>query len=108
MDEILEQLRWMLNLPLSATPEEIGAELDKLKARVTGANAASLSALLDSQSASVVALSAQVEALNTSPDPARFVALSVADGLRGEIGLPFGGYPIWARSLASSSGDRRS
>lgn len=81
MDEILEQLRWMLNLPLSATAEEIGAELDKLKARIVGADAASLSALLDSQNASVAALSAQVAA----PDPAKYVALAVADGLRGEI-----------------------
>lgn len=34
MDELLEALRWMLNLPLSATPEEIKAELDKLSAKI--------------------------------------------------------------------------
>lgn len=34
MEELLEQLRWMLNLPLSSTPEEIKAELDKLSAKI--------------------------------------------------------------------------
>lgn len=34
MEELLEQLRWMLNLPLSATAEEITAELDKLKTQI--------------------------------------------------------------------------
>lgn len=34
MEELLEQLRWMLNLPLSATPEEIMAELSKLQAQI--------------------------------------------------------------------------
>jgi phage I-like protein len=34
MDELLEQLRWMLNLPLSATPEEVQAELNKLSAQI--------------------------------------------------------------------------
>ena len=34
MEELLEQLRWMLNLPLSATAEEIKAELDKLSAKI--------------------------------------------------------------------------
>lgn len=81
MDEILEQLRWMLNLPLSATPEEISAELVKLKARIDGAKAANLAALLDVQAASVAALTAQ----SANPDPAKFVALSVADGLRAQI-----------------------
>jgi hypothetical protein len=34
MDELLEQLRWMLNLPLSATAEEVLAELNKLSAQI--------------------------------------------------------------------------
>ena len=34
MEELLEQLRWMLNLPLSATPEEIMAELSKLQSQI--------------------------------------------------------------------------
>ncbi|MER8255740.1 phage protease [Acinetobacter nosocomialis] len=34
MDELLEQLRWMLNLPLSATPEEVQAELNKLLTQI--------------------------------------------------------------------------
>jgi phage I-like protein len=34
MDELLEQLRWMLNLPLSATAEEILAELGKLQQQI--------------------------------------------------------------------------
>ncbi|WP_049615659.1 phage protease, partial [Yersinia pekkanenii] len=35
MDELLEQLRWMLNLPLSATQEEVSAELMKLISRLS-------------------------------------------------------------------------
>lgn len=34
MEELLEQLRWMLNLPLSATAEEITAELGKLQMQI--------------------------------------------------------------------------
>lgn len=34
MEELLEQLRWMLNLPLSATAEEVLAELNKLSAQI--------------------------------------------------------------------------
>lgn len=34
MEELLEQLRWMLNLPLSATAEEIMAELNKLLTQI--------------------------------------------------------------------------
>lgn len=34
MEELLEQLRWMLNLPLSATAEEVTAELGKLQAQI--------------------------------------------------------------------------
>jgi hypothetical protein len=34
MEELLERLRWMLNLPISATAEDIIAELNKLVAQI--------------------------------------------------------------------------
>ena len=36
MDELLERLRWMLNLPVTATAQDIMAQLDKLKAMLGG------------------------------------------------------------------------
>jgi len=43
MDELLERLRWMLNLPITAGPDEIKAELDKLKAMLSGGDEAAAS-----------------------------------------------------------------
>ncbi len=42
MDELLERLRYLLNLPVTTTAEEIAAQLDKLKAQI-GADAAATS-----------------------------------------------------------------
>ncbi|WP_035345435.1 phage protease [Dickeya sp. DW 0440] len=87
MDELLERLRWMLNLPISATADDIIAELNKLIDQITaspaGTAAASFAALsatplsliekLTADAASVAALTAQV----TNPDPARWVSVEV-------------------------------
>lgn len=66
MDELLERLRWMLNLPISATAEEILAELQKLIDQIkaeTGGEAAltsqGLVAYLASKSERVATLSAK-------------------------------------------------
>ncbi|MZI89707.1 hypothetical protein F6X50_11465 [Dickeya dianthicola] len=87
MDELLERLRWMLNLPISATADDIIAELNKLIDQITaspaGTAAASFAALsatpfsliekLTADAASVAALTAQV----ANPDPARWVSVEV-------------------------------
>jgi len=81
MDELLEQLRWMLNLPLSANAEEILAELGKLQAQIkekTGvtvaANDQHLFDALDAIEALKVAANAQT---NVMPDPTQYVPMAV-------------------------------
>ena len=81
MDELLEQLRWMLNLPLSATAEEILAELGKLQAQIkekTGVNVAAndqhLFDAVDAIDALKVAANAQT---STAPDPSQYVPMAV-------------------------------
>lgn len=81
MDELLEQLRWMLNLPLSATAEEILAELGKLQAQIkekTGvtvaANGQHLFDVLEAIDALKVAANSQS---NASPDPNQYVPMAV-------------------------------
>lgn len=72
MDELLERLRWMLNLPISATAEEILAELEKLSAQVRaeiGGEAAltskGLVAYLASKSEQIATLTAKTAAQTT-------------------------------------------
>lgn len=82
MDEdILEQLRWLLNLPTLATAEEVAAELQKavnaIKATPAGTAAASFDLIgavqrAGTAQAEIASLSAQVAA----PDPARFVPVA--------------------------------
>lgn len=84
MDELLEQLRWLLNLPVGATAEDVKAQLQKLIAQLSegkGTAAASVNVidLVTNQGQQIVALSAN------QIDPAKFVPLSVVDGLRTEI-----------------------
>lgn len=86
MDELLERLRWMLNLPITAGPDEIKAELDKLKAMLSGGDAAAASvdllALLKGKDESITALTAQVAGLSESPDPAKFAPIAALTALQ--------------------------
>lgn len=79
MNEIMERLRYLLNLPLTTTPEEMAAELDKLKAMITGAGAASLTAYLDTQTTQIAALKA------SAPDPALFVPVATMTAMQAQI-----------------------
>ncbi|WP_423197443.1 Mu-like prophage I protein [Cupriavidus sp. H19C3] len=84
MDELLEQLRWLLNLPVGATADDVKAQLQKLIGQLSegkGTAAASINVgeLLAERDERIVALSAN------QIDPARFVPIDVVDGLRGEI-----------------------
>ncbi|SNR95387.1 Mu-like prophage I protein [Humidesulfovibrio mexicanus] len=85
MDELLERLRWLLNLPITATAEEIVAQLDKLKAQLTGGDdaAASVDLLallkgLKEKDESIAALTAQVE----KPDPAKYAPVAALANLQ--------------------------
>lgn len=94
VDEILEQLRWMLNLPLSATADDVKAELEKLIAKLTngqGVAAASVDLMAfvstsTQKDEQIAALSTQVQTLTTqAPDPARFVPLATVEQLQTQL-----------------------
>lgn len=79
MEELLDQLRWMLNLPLSATAEEILAELNKLSAQIkekigvaVAANGQNLFDALNAIDQLKVAANSQA-----TVDPTQFVPMSV-------------------------------
>lgn len=92
LEELLERLRYMLNLPTLATPEDLVAELQKLiaainQAKGTAATSIDIPALLaDSQA--VAALNSQVAALTAqvaTPDPSKFVSLAVLSATQNEL-----------------------
>jgi phage I-like protein len=72
VDELMERLRYLLNLPLTTTPEEMLTELDKLKAMLstdTSTAATSLINVLSNKNTEIAALKSQ------SPDPSKFVPI---------------------------------
>lgn len=87
MDELLERLRWMLNLPVTATAGEVIAQLDKLKGMLApGAEGEAtataapvdLVALLTEQREQIATLTTQA----TTPDPARFAPVAALTALQ--------------------------
>jgi len=85
MDELLEQLRWMLNLPLTSTPDDVKAELQKLigmiKEDPTAAAAASfdLKGYLAAQRTSIVSLS------SAEPDPTKYVPIAAMQAVQAQL-----------------------
>ncbi|WP_176225139.1 phage protease [Methylomagnum ishizawai] len=92
MDELLEQLRWMLSLPLSSGATEILAELQKLIDKIKGdgevaatgrANLlvyiAALKALVGEQTAALAALK------TGQPDPTRYAPVALVQELQAEV-----------------------
>lgn len=84
MDELIEQLRWLLNLPVGATADDIKVQLQKLIDQIsggTGTAAASvgLAQLLADNQARVAALTA------TQMDPAKFVPIETMQALQAQI-----------------------
>lgn len=85
MDELLEQLRWLLNLPVGSTSEDVAAQLqtliDQIKQEQGEAAAAgfSLQALLDRNAAEIATLKA------TAPDPAKFVPVETMQALQRQV-----------------------
>lgn len=82
--EIIERLIYLLNLPVTATIDEIGVELDKLKAMIAQPDGATvgLSALLSAKDQELVALSALVDA---SPDMSKFMPVEVVLSLQNQL-----------------------
>lgn len=85
MEELLEKLRWMLNLPISSTADDILGELTKLADLIkqgqteTAAASCDLAALIAGQRATIASLSA------TTPDPAKFVPIETMTSLQGQV-----------------------
>lgn len=84
MDELLEQLRWLLNLPVGATAEDVKAQLQKLIDQLSGgqgtaAASADLSALLAANQTQIATLTAN------QVDPARHVPVATMVALQAEI-----------------------
>lgn len=85
---LLEQIRWMLNLAVTATEEEVVAELQKAidQIKTVAAEAAasasfSIAGLIKSQADQIAALTTAVG----NPDPAKFVEVSVMQALQNDI-----------------------
>lgn len=88
MNELLEQLRWLLNLPVTSTAEDVTAELQKAidQIKAAAASAASLSgfdvvSLIKSQAEQIAALTATA----ANPDPTKFVAVATMQSLQNEV-----------------------
>lgn len=84
MDELLEQLRWLLNMPVGATADDVTAQLKKLIESLSGgqglaAASANLPTLIESQRAQIAALSVN------QADPERFVPIAVMTDLRKQL-----------------------
>lgn len=84
IDDLLEQLRWLLNLPTLATAEEITAELQKAVAKIKDAPAAaaagfSITAYIGDLQTQMAALSAAV------PDPAKYVPVDAMQALQTQV-----------------------
>lgn len=96
MDELLEHLRYLLNLPLTSTADDIAVELDKLKAMIAGGNGESAAAglisaltakddelaILTARNEEIAALAAATAGGGAEPDPALYAPIAVVRELR--------------------------
>ncbi|MBN2691077.1 MAG: hypothetical protein JXR43_04360 [Burkholderiaceae bacterium] len=73
MDELLERLVYILNMPVTSTPDELAAELQKLIDRLTASDAAMQAAKAEIEALKTAAQSQQP----SQPDPAQFVPINL-------------------------------
>jgi len=83
-EELLEQLRWLLNLPVGTTAEEIAAHLSKLIIQLRADAPAAASFDLVGQLAQFKTEIASLTAQVAQPDPAQFVPVAALTALQGE------------------------
>ncbi|BCL49810.1 MULTISPECIES: phage protease [Citrobacter] len=81
LNELLSNLRWMLNLPTASTPEEVQAELEKIiallsKGEGTAAASVSLLDVLNERDQTIQTIADLTAKLDT-PDPAKWVSVDV-------------------------------
>lgn len=79
VEELIEQLKWMLNLPVGATVDDIKAQLSKIMEQLGTSPTAAASFDLGGHLAS---LSAQIGA---APDPAKFVPIEAHRAVAGRL-----------------------
>lgn len=79
VEELIEQLRWLLNLPVGASVEDIRAQLQKIMEQLGTTPTAAASFDLGGH---LAALSAQVAA---EPDPTRFVPVDTHQAVANEL-----------------------
>lgn len=86
LEELLERLRWMFNLPTLATADDILTEVNKAVELIKADNATAAASInlishLSTQRQSIASLTAQVE----TPDPAKFVSVTVMQDLQTQL-----------------------
>lgn len=83
-DNLSERLRYLLNLPLTATAQDIAAELDKVKAMLTGPTGQTegLAAVLQRHETETAALAAK---LAEPPDPKRYAPIEALAAVQTEL-----------------------
>ncbi|MXR36715.1 phage protease [Craterilacuibacter sinensis] len=84
MDELIEQLRWLLNLPVGASADDIKAQLQKLIDQLSSGNGTAAASvdlvnLIGTQQQRIAALSA------SQADPARFVSVDTMRALQDQV-----------------------
>lgn len=88
MDELLERLRYFLNLPITATAVEVSAELQKLIDRLAGdglANAGEVAARLAAGAAETAALKSELASARAAADPTAAVPFAVHAALTQQL-----------------------
>lgn len=86
MEELLEQLRWLLNLPVGSTAESITQHLQSLIDQIKTADPVATAAASFNLGAYMKAQRETVASLSTStPDPAKYVPLAAMVELQGQL-----------------------
>jgi phage I-like protein len=86
IEDLLEQLRWLFNLPTLATKEEVMAELQKAVNAIKQSNPTETAAASFSITGLVTGLNAQVAALSAAtPDPAKYAPVETMQALQSEL-----------------------
>jgi phage I-like protein len=94
MNELLEQMRWMLDLPVGSTQDDVVAQLQKIINQIKTAQAAQpealrarvgLSDLLTAAFAAPGEINALKAQVGAKPDPAQYVEIATVNALRAEL-----------------------
>ena len=88
MDELLDRIRYFLNLPITATAAEAAAELQKLIDQLAGdgmANAAEVAARIAAGASETAALRSELASARAAADPAQVVPFAVHAALTRQV-----------------------